>query len=311
MRIQYHTIKENKGNILLLCIVGMAILITFTNLITAVVTGRSLFTRKVADLNEFMLLIEDANIQYQNEFLVLQSENVELIQYYFVNRFYEQKFVGGFSGSSAFHNRYLKACIAPEFQRMIQAYYKEVIKPMETPGKPEYDIASAEDEIAQMADFLYFYLTTYRLSEKSPMVPTQYTMKKRLEDRTKSIKDKLKLEGKGNFTTTQSENNIRRDVLLYRGAVADIDANTFSEYNAKCRDGSGALLELGSYRMVTELEVARSYKLGINSIEQQAKYTLMPENFTAVHNGVAYDMTTSSLGDQKLNVDIWIIKGLR
>lgn len=304
MKLQCKKGKKEKGNILLLCIVAIAILITFSSLITALVTGRSMFSRKVADLNDFMMSIEDANIQYQNEFSMLQAENVELVEYYFVNRLYEKQLVGAFSGPSRFHNEYLRGCIDPKFQKMIQMYYVKYIKPMEDPSNTaEYDIASAESAIAQMADFLYSYLTASRMSETASTVNEPYSLKKKLDTKTVSLVSSMQRHGV--FSVGSTVNGVRQELCSYSEEIASITEDTLQTYYDLL---TGAAI--AEYSMTTQLELAPALALGIRAVQQETKFILMPESFSAVHNGFAYELQ-SSVGDEKLFVVTWIIKGIQ
>lgn len=302
MKLQCKKGKKEKGNILLLCIVAIAILITFSSLITALVTGRSMFSRKVADLNDFMMLIEDANIQYQNEFLMLQAESVELVEYYFVNRLYEKQLVGAFTGPSRFHNEYLRGCIDPKFQKMIQMHYVEHIKPMEDPTDTiNYDILSAEGEMSQMADFLYCYLIAHRMSERAPEVALQYSLPGKIEAKTTLLI--ASMAGSGQFEVSSHANGVRRELFTCASTVT-VDENTLGTYYSLM---TGAIAD---YSMVTKLTLPPSYLLGISAVQQETKFVLMPESFTATHNGFAYEIRPS-VGDEKLSVVTWIIKGLQ
>lgn len=292
--------SSQKGNVILLCVVAIAILLTLTNVITSQVIGRSYFTKRIADYNDYVLLLEDANIQYRKECAILEAETLELVEYYFQNQFYSRNQVNAFSGPNSHHNKYLKNCITNPFQKMIKAYYDQTYEDAKNEVTGIVNGEDLNDTIIELANFLYIYMMSYRMSTSSPEVPAAYGLEKNMTDLTNALKTKL--NAKGTFVMN-SAITIKEGLITYSGSSDAIDGETLLTYLGYDQTGVFAVVRLNSV-----LTVDATFGFELSKVKQEVVFELHPETFDVEFNGATYNVSRDS-NEDKLVVTTWVKEG--
>lgn len=306
MKSQFIILKKSRraqnGNVILLCVVATAVLLTLTNVIASQVIGRSYFTKRIADFNDYVLLLEDSNIQYRKEFAVLEAETLELVEYYFQNQFYSRNQVSAFAGPNSHHNKYLKNCIASPFQKMIKEFYDQEYKSVKDPVTGAVNGDELNDIMSELANFLYVYIMSYRMSAVSPKVPYAYGLEKKMKDLTDDLT--AALDTKGVFAMSNSI-KVKKSLITYNGTFDAIDGNTLTGYLGYDQSGVFASAELK-----TELSINGNFGFELSKVKQVVAFELIPEMFDAEYNGATYSLKRSST-DEKLIVTTWTKEGER